>query len=474
MSILSRIAAVLLLCASAWATTPVTVTGTIEAPNGQVATSGYVEFDLTPQNSAMAYQIPSLVILAPQKARCGINASGLVKNLALSGACQIWGNDVITPSNSLYKIIVAPNGTISNTIQNALISGSAVDMSSLTLIAPQPVIGTVINASPLVTESVIPAQNSIWSLGDPLHYYSNIWVTRINCLSCTGGPVLSVFGRTGTVVAANGDYNVSQVTGAAPSASPTFSGTMTFPDGLTWDSSGTHGTFTNDTLIRSLGLSSPNLTTLAVSFGNSVAGGKAGQIISTPNTFTDSHGNVWALGGLHGVRPTTNNPGNGPDTFFIDPSTADFYTYHKFFNYGLTASLGVCTDANQALVSCTSLPTAIFQYDNTGLTATNSQTLGNAPSTGTYRVNIYEIITRAASVSSALGNVTATSTDPETGGNPACSLGTSSANTVNTVIQGVCIVRASSGNPIFFASGYASSGGTTMQYSVHVTVEKIN
>ena len=41
-----------------------------------------------------------------------------------------------------------------------------------------------------------------------------------------GGAVSSVFGRTGDVVAQSGDYNVSQITGAAPSASPNFTGTV--------------------------------------------------------------------------------------------------------------------------------------------------------------------------------------------------------------------------------------------------------
>jgi hypothetical protein len=50
--------------------------------------------------------------------------------------------------------------------------------------------------------------------------------------------VSSVFGRTGVVVAASGDYSVSQVTGAAPLASPTFTGTVTEPDGTTNTSSG--------------------------------------------------------------------------------------------------------------------------------------------------------------------------------------------------------------------------------------------
>ena len=43
------------------------------------------------------------------------------------------------------------------------------------------------------------------------------------------GPVASVFTRTGTVSAQSGDYTVSQVTGAAPLASPTFTGTPAGP-----------------------------------------------------------------------------------------------------------------------------------------------------------------------------------------------------------------------------------------------------
>src|SRR6059058_5290082 len=41
-----------------------------------------------------------------------------------------------------------------------------------------------------------------------------------------GGSVSSVFTRVGAVVATTGDYTVSQVTGTAPLASPTFTGTV--------------------------------------------------------------------------------------------------------------------------------------------------------------------------------------------------------------------------------------------------------
>jgi hypothetical protein len=40
------------------------------------------------------------------------------------------------------------------------------------------------------------------------------------------GDVTSVFGRSGDVIAQAGDYSVSQITGAAPTASPTFTGTV--------------------------------------------------------------------------------------------------------------------------------------------------------------------------------------------------------------------------------------------------------
>jgi hypothetical protein len=51
------------------------------------------------------------------------------------------------------------------------------------------------------------------------------------------GAVSSVFGRTGAVTAANGDYSVAQVTGAASLASPGFTGTPLAPTPSTSDNS---------------------------------------------------------------------------------------------------------------------------------------------------------------------------------------------------------------------------------------------
>jgi len=57
------------------------------------------------------------------------------------------------------------------------------------------------------------------------------------CGSGGGGGVNTVFGRSGAVVATSGDYTVSQVTGAAPLASPTFTGTASGPTANPGDSS---------------------------------------------------------------------------------------------------------------------------------------------------------------------------------------------------------------------------------------------
>lgn len=61
------------------------------------------------------------------------------------------------------------------------------------------------------------------------------WVKLFQAIGGGGGAVSSFNGRTGVVTAAIGDYNVSQVTGAAPLASPTFTGTPAAPTPATAD-----------------------------------------------------------------------------------------------------------------------------------------------------------------------------------------------------------------------------------------------
>jgi hypothetical protein len=102
----------------------------------------------------------------------------------------------------------------------------------------------------------------------------------------SGGAVTSVFGRTGVVVATSGDYAVAQVTGAAPLASPTFTGTVTLPatldtpaamtlagaSTLTWS---TGGAVTNFSLTSGLG---GGTLALLSSGAATLSGGTGGEL----------------------------------------------------------------------------------------------------------------------------------------------------------------------------------------------------
>jgi len=58
---------------------------------------------------------------------------------------------------------------------------------------------------------------------------NSAWVKGQGYVTSGGAPVTSVFGRTGAILANTGDYVVAQVSGAAPLASPVFTGTPTAP-----------------------------------------------------------------------------------------------------------------------------------------------------------------------------------------------------------------------------------------------------
>lgn len=107
----------------------------------------------------------------------------------------------------------------------------------------------------------------------------------------TSNAVASVFSRTGAVAAVSGDYTVAQVTGAAPLASPTFTGTVTLPSGqalvapvLGTPASGTLTNCTFPTLNQNTSGTAAGLTgTPNIACGTISA---TGQITSTVSTGT--------------------------------------------------------------------------------------------------------------------------------------------------------------------------------------------
>lgn len=87
---------------------------------------------------------------------------------------------------------------------------------------------------------------------------------------------------------------------------------------------------------------------------------------------------------------------------------------------------------------------------------------------GTYRVTYYAVVTRAASSSSSI-LVTIAWTDAA-----AQTLASSSGtgNTVGTFIQGSLILKVPAVSDITYTTTYATSGATTMLYSLNIQVEQ--
>lgn len=154
----------LLLVSSAAA--QVVVTGTVTNANGTVATSGTVEFKIVPASTAIAYRIAGTNVIAPQTGTCGINASGLVKNVALTGDCRIWGNDAIVPANTCYDVTYKPAGVQTNVIRNVRFTGATANLASPTLcqqvnVVPQYV---TVTTNPFQV-NILPSIDSTFTVG---------------------------------------------------------------------------------------------------------------------------------------------------------------------------------------------------------------------------------------------------------------------------------------------------------------------
>ena len=109
------------------------------------------------------------------------------------------------------------------------------------------------------------------------------------------GLVVSVFGRTGAVEAASGDYTVAQITGAAPLASPALTGTPTAPTPATADSSTLLAT---TAFVKAQGYGVGSVTTFSAANIGGIATASVTNPTSTPAlTFTleaQAANTVWA------------------------------------------------------------------------------------------------------------------------------------------------------------------------------------
>ena len=107
--------------------------------------------------------------------------------------------------------------------------------------------------------------------------------------------------------------------------------------------------------------------------------------------------------------------------------------------------------------------------------------LTSASSDQIYRITGYVVVTRAATTSASV-TTTLTYTDADRnalttitllGFNSGGTVGTTPANSTTStgVLCIIAIIRAKAGTNISYSTTYASSGATTMQYSIHMREE---
>ena len=144
------------------------------------------------------------------------STSGLTQGFGFTINNSGTGTVTVTPTtstingNASFNITANTGCYIRSNSTNYL-----VDLSTCSAIPP---------ASTVVTSSVLTG----FSANPGTILATDSILTAFNKIAGTvAAGVTSVFGRTGIVTAQSGDYSVAQVTGAAPLASPTFTGTVT-------------------------------------------------------------------------------------------------------------------------------------------------------------------------------------------------------------------------------------------------------
>lgn len=174
----------------------VTVNATIVDAGGNIATKGTVVFTLQPQSSGILYYIQGTSTIATQKVTCAIQSDGTLKNVTSTAACQVAGNDIITPQNTLYQVQLYPNNTLTNTIGRVMINTSVNPYNlNLPQFGPQVAINPqyqTLSISP-AQANVLPAADNIFTLGSSGYRWSTGY---INNLFLAADPTVSLQAAT--------------------------------------------------------------------------------------------------------------------------------------------------------------------------------------------------------------------------------------------------------------------------------------
>src|ERR1044071_1826498 len=133
------------------ASAPVNLTGVVTDSGGTLATAGSVIFTLQGGGSYTAYRVAGSGIIAPSSVVCNITATN--PNLV----CNIWGNDVITPGGTVYRVDFKPAGKPTQTWNNVYILGSTYDLANPTIQPPSVPQNSFVVPAGSIPNNLIPA-----------------------------------------------------------------------------------------------------------------------------------------------------------------------------------------------------------------------------------------------------------------------------------------------------------------------------
>lgn len=160
--------------------TKTTVTANVQDLAGVAATSGYVEFRLQPNSSSILYYVAGIGVIPPTPVRAAISGAG---NISI----DLWGNDLITPGNTWYEVILAPANEEVSRVFRLLITGGTYNLS---LPAFAPSVQIVPQYQSIVTDpleaNVIPAADVVFDVGQSGRRYAKGYFKSLFVDTITG------------------------------------------------------------------------------------------------------------------------------------------------------------------------------------------------------------------------------------------------------------------------------------------------